>query len=163
MDLLAQIVTNVIGFLLLVLILRRFFWNSVLRILDARRARIEEGLRSIEQSTHDLERLKQELRERLAKIDDEARAKIQQAIQEGRRIAGEIREDARAQAQTIITKSKETIELELAKAKVSLRDELADLAIDAVERLLKQKCDPETDKVLVASVLEELGRSRVSQ
>jgi F-type H+-transporting ATPase subunit b len=162
MDLLAQIVTNVVGFLLLVFILRRFFWNAVLRVLDARRARIEDGLRSIEQSTRDLERLKQELRDRLAKIDGEARVKIQQAIVEGRRIAQEIQEEARAQALGLIAKSKETITLELAKAKVSLRDELADLAIDAIERLLKQKCDPETDRALVAAVLEELGRSPAS-
>jgi len=156
---LAQIVTNVLGFLLLVFILRRFFWNAVLRILDARRVRIEEGLRSIEQSKQGLERLQQELRERLAKVDDEARARIQQAILEGRRIAVEIQEEARAQAQDLIAKSQETIELELAKAKASLRDELADMAIEAIERLLKHKCDPQTDRALVASVLEELGRS----
>lgn len=163
MNLLAQVVTNVLGFLLLVFILRKFFWNSVLRILDARRMKIEEGFRTIEQSKQALERLQQDVTQRLAKIDDEARAKIQQAILDGRRIASEIQEEARASAQAIIAKSKETIELELAKAKVNLRDQVADMTIEAVERLLKQKCDPKTDKTLVASILEELGQSETPQ
>lgn len=163
MDLAAQILTNVLGFLLLVVILRRFFWNAVLRILDARRMRIEEGLRSIEQSKQSIEHLKQDYSQRLAKINDEARAKIQQAILDGRRIATEIQEEARTQAQAVITKSKETIELELAKAKVSLRDQMADMTIEALERLLNQKCDPKADRALVASILEELGQSPAPQ
>ena len=161
---LQQIVSQSLSFLLLLWVLRRFAWKPLLGVLDARRATIEQDLRHAAQQKADVERLSAQLTQRLAAIDEEARAKIQQAVLEGRRIGMEIQEDARAQAQGILAKSREAIELELAKAKVSLRDEMADMAMETVERLLKHKLDPEADRRLVAGILDELGepgRSRV--
>ena len=154
-----QIISQALSFLLLLWVLRRFAWRPLLGVLDARRARIDESLRQAAQQQADVERLKAELHARLATIDEEARRRIQQAIQEGRRIARELQEDARAQAQGMFAKSKETIELELAKAKIALRDELADMTIQTVERVLQQKLDPETDKALVVAMLNELEAS----
>lgn len=156
---LQQIVSQVVSFLLLVWVLRRFAWRPLLGVLDARRARIEEQLREAARRQEEAARLQQDLAARLAMIDEEARAKIQQAIQEGRRMAAEVQEDARAQAQQILAQSKETIELELAKAKVTLRDDLADLTADAVQRLLRQTLDEKTDHRLIAAILEELDSS----
>ena len=156
MDMLAQITTNILGFFLLVVFLRKVFWGPILKLLDDRRVRIEEGLRQIGQSKQDLERLQGDYSQRLAKIDDEARVKIQQAVLEGKRIALEVQEQARAQGQAILAKSKETVELELAKAKVTLRDQIADMTVEAIERVLQQKLDAKTDRQLVETVLDEL-------
>ncbi len=154
---LQQIISQSLSFLLLLWVLRRFAWRPLLSLLDARRATIEQDLRQAALQKADVERLTAQLNQRLAAIDEEARAKIQQAVLEGRRIGMEIQEEARAQAQGILAKSRETIELELAKAKVSLRDEMADMAMETVERLLKHKLDPETDRRLVTGILDELG------
>ena len=161
MDMLAQIATNVLGFFLLVVFLRKVFWNSILKLLDERRHRIEQGLQDITRSKQELERVQAEYSTRLAQIDEEARAKIQQAILDGKRIALEVQEQASAQAQAIMIKSKEAIELELAKAKVTLRDQVAAMTVDAVERILKQKLDKKTDRHLVDSVLTELEQRDV--
>ena len=155
---LSQILTTALGFFVLVLILRKFFWGAVLQILDERRRRIEEGLQKIADAQQDLERLKIAYAQRLTTIEDEARAKIQQAILEGKRIALEIQEQARAQGQALITKAKGTVDLELAKAKVTLRDEVAAMTVDAVERILRQRLDPQIDRRLVETVLEEMER-----
>jgi len=117
---LQQILSQALSFLLLLWVLRRFAWRPLLGVLDARRARIEEQLREAARHQEEAARLQQDLAARLAAIDEEARKNIQQAIQEGRRMAAEVQEDARAQAQQILAKSKETVELELAKAKVTL-------------------------------------------
>ncbi len=159
---LQQILSQALGFLLLLWVLKRFAWRPLLQALDTRRARIEDDLKQAAQQKADVERLTAQLNQRLAAIDDEARAKIQQAIAESRRIAGEIQEDARTQVQGILAKSKETIALELAKARVTLRDQLADMTVDAVERVLRQKLDAKTDQQLVAVILEELGRASAS-
>jgi len=156
---LEELLIQALGFVVLFLILRQFAWKPLLLLLDERRQRIEESFQSIEQAKRELESLQADYTRRLGTIDEEAREKIRQAIQEGRRMASEIQDEARAQSQGIIAKSQETIELELAKAKVSLRDELADMTIEAVQRLLRQKLDAKTDQQLVASILEELGHA----
>ncbi len=159
---LQQILSQAISFALLVVILKRFAWKPLLAMLDHRRAHIEEELRQVAQSRAEMTRLQQEYSQRLAKIEDEARVKIQQSVLEGKRIAIEIQEQARTQAQAIMAKSKETIELELAKAKVSLRDQMAGMTLEAVERVLRHKLDPAADRRLVDAVLDEIEKSQLS-
>lgn len=156
---LQQILSQAVTFVLLVVVLKRVAWKPVLALLDARRAQIEGDLRKAAEAREKMIALQEDYAQRLAKIDEEARAKIQQSIQDGRRIASEIQDEARAQAQAILAKSKETIELELAKAKVTLRDDLTDMTIEAVEDLLRQKLNPQTDKALVSRILDELTES----
>lgn len=153
---LQQIVSQAISFILLVVILKRFAWKPLLAILDARRARIEEDLRQVAQSKAELARLQQEYGKRLAAIEDEARTKIQQAVLEGKRVAVEIQEQAREQGHALLRKTKDTVELEVAKAKVTLRDELISLTLSALERILQRTLDERTDRRLVESVLAEL-------
>ena len=151
-----QILSQAISFVLLVVILRKFAWRPLLGMLDQRRARIEDELRRIAQSKAELARLQEDYTARLAKIEDEARTKIQQAMLEGKRLAIELQEQARAQGYEIMNKAKETVELELAKAKVTLRDQVAGMTIEAVERMLRRKLDAATDRQLVDDVLKEL-------
>ena len=154
---LSQIASQAISFVLLIWVLRRFAWRPVLGLLDARREKIEQGFRRIAEGKAQVEQLEQDVARRLATIDDEARVKIQQAILEGKRIAIEVQEEARAQAHAVLTKAQETIEMEIAKAKVTLRNEVADMTVDAVEQLLKQRCDEAADRKLIASIIDELG------
>ena len=153
---LQQVVSQAVSFLILLWLLRRFAWRPLLTMLDQRRARIEEELRQAAQRREELARLQADYGERVAKIEDEARVKIQQAVLEGKRIAMEIQEQARAQGAAVLHKSQEAIALELAKAKVTLRDQLAAMTTGALERILREKLDAERDTRLVEQVLEEL-------
>ena len=157
---LQQILSQAISFVLLVVILRKFAWRPLLAMLDQRRAHIEDELRQIAQSKSELAQLQDDYTKRLAKIEDEARTKIQQAMLEGKRLAIELQEQARAQGYEIMTKAKDTVELELAKAKVTLRDQVAAMTMDAVERMLRRKLDPTADRQLVDDVLKELEEPR---
>ena len=153
---LQQIASQAVSFLVLLWLLKRFTWRPLLGLLDARRAKIEQDLSHAAQQKAELARLQEEYARRLAAIEDEARQKLQQTILEGKRVALEIQDQARTQARAILVKSQETVELELAKAKVTLRDQLASLTVDAVERVLRQKLDPKTDQRLVDAALNEL-------
>ena len=155
---LQQVISQAFSFLLLLWVLRRFAWRPLLAMLDERRARIERGLQDVSKRQDELTRLQEDYSRRIAAIEHEAREKIQASIKEGKRVASEIQEQARAQGAALITKSKETVELELAKAKITLRDQMAALITDAVERILREKLDAEKDTRLVEAVLDELDR-----
>ena len=151
-----QVISQAVSFILLFLVLRKFAWGPLLKVLDDRKHKIEEEFRHAAAQREELVRLQAEYGQRLTKIEDEARVKLQQAIVEGKRIAQEIQEQARSQSYALVTKSKETIELELAKAKVTLRDQVAAMTMDAVEKVLKRKLDEKSDRELVDGVLRDL-------
>ncbi len=155
---LQELSVQVVGFLVLFAVLKRVAWRPLLSLLDERRRRIEDGFKQLASSKEELARLQADYGRRLSRIEDEARAKIQQAVLEGKRIAMEIQEEARAQGADLMHKSKEAVALELAKAKVTLRDDLVSMATEAIERILRGRLDAERDRRLVEEVLDELER-----
>ncbi len=156
MTLLAQFVTNVLAFLLLLAILKRFAWGSILRLIDERRAKIAEEFQAIEGAKQEMARLKTRYEQELARIEESARQKLVEAVNQGRRVAAEIEEEARARAQVELLKAKETLALEVVKAKTVLRDQIVTLAVEATEKLLRSRLDQTKDRALVEQFIAEL-------
>ena len=156
MQILAQFVVNILAFLLLLAILKKFAWGSLLKLIDERRARIDSEFAGIEKTKLELERLKQDYQAHLGRIEEEARAKIQQAVNDGRRVASEIEEEARGHARDTLEKAKEAIGLEVAKARVELKEQVVDLAIQATHKILQQNLDEETDRRMIEAFIREI-------
>ena len=156
MQILAQFVVNILAFLLLLVILKKFAWGALLKLIDERRERIFSEFEGIERAKQDLETLKRQYQESLAKIEEEARGKIQQAVLEGRRVAAEIEEDARDHARQTLEKTQEAVAQEVAKARLELREQVVDLAIQATHKVLQQHLDEETDRKMIDAFTREI-------
>lgn len=155
-----QILTQALGFLILLFILKKIAWKPLLSLLDERREKIATEFRTIEHTKSDLARLEQDYKARLADIDAQARQRIQEAISEGQRIAVEIQEKAREDAKETLNKARENIGYEVAKARVELRNQVAGLAIMAAEKVLKEEINAERHKRLVTDFIEQAERIR---
>lgn len=153
-----QILTQALGFLILLFILKKIAWKPLLSLLDERREKISSEFQSIERTKSELSRLEQDYKSRLADIDAQARQRIQEAISEGKRVSVEIQEKAREEANNILNKAKENIELEIAKARVELRNQVATLAIRAAEKVIKEALTEERHKRLVTEFIDEAGQ-----
>ena len=152
-----DIAVQLAGFLIAFGILKRFFWQRVLNVLDERRDRIAAEFRGIDETKSELETLKKEYQQHLEKIEEEARVKIQQAISDGRRIGMEIEEDARAHARETLEKTKEAVALEVAKARVELKEQVVDLAIQVTHKVLQKHLDEETDQRMIEGFIQEIN------
>lgn len=151
-----QLLSHAVGFVILVWVLRRFAWGPLLGVLDERRRRIAAGLDDVEQAKQEMAALKVRYEQELARIEEAARKKLLEVVNEGRRVAAEIEEEARAKAHTSLSNTKETLELEVAKAKIELRDQIVTLAMEATEKLLRRRLDEPHDRQLVEAFLTEL-------
>lgn len=128
----------------------------MLGLLEARRGRIEEAFRQIENQKKEIETLRSDYKSRIEKIEEEARAKLQTAIDEGKRIAREIQEKAREEAKESLTHSKENLALEIQKARVQLRREIVELTLLASEKLLREKMTDEKHREKILEMIETL-------
>ena len=155
-----QILTQALGFLILLFILKKIAWKPLLSLLDERREKISSEFQTIERTKSELSRLEQDYKARLVEIDAQARQKIQEAIAEGQRIAVEVQEKAREEGKNILNKAKDNIELEIAKARVELRNQVASLAIRAAEKVIKEELTEERHKRLVTEFIDEAGQLR---
>ena len=156
----AEVLVQLIAFVIVFLTLRRLAWKPILGALDSRREGIREDLEKIEKAKLEIEALKADYASRLQKIEDEARGKLQEAIDEGRRIAREVQETAREEAQASFEKAKDNLAIEVAKARLELRREIAGLAMGTAERILNEKMSDDkkqNDKIL--EIIEELEKT----
>ena len=153
-----EVLTHALGFVALVVCLRWLAWKPLLHVLDARRARIEDEFRRIDETKARLETMQRDYQARLEHIETEARQKIQEAVNEGRRVATEMQEQARAQAAQVLEQARENVQLEIAKAKTELREHVARLTLDTTARLLNEKLDAAKDEQLVLRFLDDVER-----
>ena len=153
-----EILTQAGAFILLVFVLKKMAWKPLLQMLEDRRHKIQAGLEHIERTKAEVEQLKRDYENSRAKIEEEARVKLQQAIDEGKKVSKELQETARKESRSILEKAKEDIQLEVAKAKVTLRNEIADLTLAATERMLNEKLNDTKDKELVLDFIENLEK-----
>ena len=155
-----QILTQALGFFILLFILKKFAWKPLLALLEERREKISLEFKNIEQVKSELSRLEEDYKAKLADIDTQARLKIQEAIAEAQRISIEIQEKSRDEAKKTLDKAKANIELEIAKARVDLRNQVANIAIKAAEKVLKEELNEEKHRRLVMGFIEDLEQVR---
>lgn len=153
-----QILTQIVAFLILLVILRRFAWRPILTLLDERRDRIAKGLKDIEESKARLEALKVDYEAKIRAIEDEARQKIASAVREGKEIASQIREESRQKAQELLKRMRENLEIEMIKAKVELKDEIARLVIETAEKVVGKTLSEDRHKELVMEFMKDLEK-----
>lgn len=153
---LPELLTQIVGFIIAVWILKKFAWKPLLGMLEQRRTKIKGDLDSAEQTKIDADKLLGEYQAKLKDIDAEARVKIQDAVAEGNKVATEIREQARAEAKDIIAKAREELARDVAKAKIELRDDMVNMALFATEKIINEKLDAEKHRSLIDKFLDEV-------
>lgn len=151
-----QIITQVMGFLILFWVLKKFAWGRLTAVLEERRSKILGELQEIEKGKEALAQMKREYEAKFAEIESQARLKVQEAVSAGQRAAKEIADAAREEAHQILEKAKQSIDREMSKAKVQLREEIASLAIAAAEKIVRQEIDAQKNKKLVLQYIDEV-------
>ena len=146
-------------FVALLVVLRRFAWGPITSALDAREIRIKE---SIEQAQKALEEARQ-IQADNDRARREADAEAQQLLRQSREAAETLRaeelEKTRAQIRQMQESAQAEIERERDGALESLRKEVADLAIQAAERVLDANLDDDRQRKLVDDFLGGLPKN----
>lgn len=149
-----QILTQIISFLVMLWVLRRYAWGPLLAIMEERRQRIKDEFKAIDNEKKELNSLKKNYQAQLDGIQDEARKKIQEAIKQSEKISADIQNEANIQAKTILSKTKEDLQNEIAKAKIQLRDELVNLTLLSTQKLIQMNLNEEGQKKLIKKFID---------
>jgi F-type H+-transporting ATPase subunit b len=155
-----QVITQIIGFLILLWILRRFAWGKLTGLLEERRTKIASEFAEIERNREELARERQAFEGRLAEIENTARQKVAEAVLEGQRVAREITDAAREESRKLVEKARENIVAETAAAKVQLKEEVARLSIAVAEKVLRQQIDEQKNRKLVMEMIDRVEELR---
>jgi F-type H+-transporting ATPase subunit b len=153
------VVTQAIGFLIAVWILKAFAWKPLLKMLADRKSKIAGDIGEAEKIKADANKLLDDYRAKLRDIDIEARARIQEAVKDGARIAAEIKDQARDESRQILARSREELARDVAKARVQLRDDVVSMAVKAAEKIISTRLDETEQRRLLDDFLREVDKA----
>ena len=153
----AEAVSQALAFLLFFLVLKKYAWGPILRLIDERNAKIEEAFKRAEAAEEKAVALRAEYEAHMRNVEAEAREKIQAAVNEGRRIATEINDNARKESARILDKAKQATELELAKARAELKEEIVGMVVGATEKIIRSTFDEARHRAQIEDFVQELS------
>ena len=151
-------IIQLITFILAFLVLRKWAFKPILKVLQERREAIDKGVRLGEQ----MQKRQVELEKEVDKTLHEARTKADGIIaasqDTARRSAQQIEEKARAKASSIVEEAKTSIAQDTKRARKQLEGELAELISEATEAIIDEKVDTKKDASLIDRVLKESAK-----
>lgn len=124
-----------ISFSIVAFLLGKFAYQPVLKVLEERRNKIEEGLRNAEQTRVQLAEAQKSAGEILAKANADAQKMIEEARAAAKSLQERESQAAIAAAEQIIAKAREATEIERAKAFADLKKELSRLIIGTTAKV----------------------------
>jgi len=134
-----DILMHIINLVVLFALLRLILWKPVYRYLTARTDRVQADRDDAEKALLEAEEHRAEYERYLESVEIQGREIIRESQIKAEQDALGIIGEARDQAQTLISEAREKIENEKAQAITAARYEIAQLATDMAERILKRE------------------------
>jgi F-type H+-transporting ATPase subunit b len=149
------IIVASLNFIVLLVIINLIFGGTIRRILDERRARIEQGLADAEAARIERESSGIQAAEAMA----QARRDAKEIIDRAQKVAQETRDAdiaaTREELERMRVKAAADIEAEKHRALADLRAEVADLALTAAGRVVGETMSDQRQRRLVEEFLRE--------
>jgi len=141
----------------LVLLLKKFAWGPILNSVNER----EEGIKNALDEAENARKEMQNLNADNAKILKEARAQRDELLKEAREmketIISEAKEEAQVQANKVVEQAQATIQSEKQAAITDLKNQVAELSINIAEKVVRgELSDKNKQTKLVEDLLKEV-------
>lgn len=149
---------QVVTFVLVFLLLRRYAYDPLIGVLESRRKTIEEGLQTAQKMEQREAASQAEREQLLAKAREEANDIMDQSRAQAEELLHKAEADAKFRSEQLMEQSRAQIEHEAKQARAALRDEATELVVAATEKVLGEKLDATKDSELVQRAIKEVGR-----
>ena len=147
---------QLVNFGVVIFILWKWVMKPVVGALEARRLRIEESVKKageIEKKFIDLKAYEEGMRHK-ARI--EADELITRASLTGEKLRNEALDQARTESEKILAAAHAMISRDKERAFLEIREEVANLAVMAAEKILRAKLDEKKDAELIKGMMKNL-------
>lgn len=152
-----QILISLANLTILFLILKKFLYKPVQKMLDARRAEIDGQYADAENAKNSAEAKDAELTERLAGAKQEAEGIVKEAADIAKSRGDKIIEDARTAADGIIRQAEVDAELERKRASETIKTQIIDVSTALAEKMLEREINADDHNALINDFIDKIG------
>jgi F-type H+-transporting ATPase subunit b len=149
------LITQVVTFIILLVVLRFVAYKPIMRMLDERSRRVKESMEQAEELKKQSAGAREEIKQRLEQASREGQERIARAVKAGEDVKQQAQEDAKKEAEALVKRARTEIQRERDEAIGEVRREFADLTVLAAGKVIEKSLDKEEHRELIEKVLEE--------
>jgi F-type H+-transporting ATPase subunit b len=152
-----HLIAQTVSFGIVCIVLYRFAYKPILRMLEARRQQIASGLANAEKIKAELARIERERLDVLQKADGEGRQLIEEARAAAARVQAEETRKAIATAEQILVRAQEAAERERARMLAEVKHEVGRLVIQTTATVTGKVLTPDDHRRLAEETASQLA------
>ncbi len=154
----ATLIGQMITFSLLVWFTMKYVWPPLLQSLEERKVKIAEGLAAAEKGKHEMDLAEKRATTLIREAKNQSAEIVNLAQKRAGELVDESKQVARVEGDRIVTAAKAEIEREIQKAREGLRQEVATIAVNAAEQILRQEVNRDKHKAIIENLSVSLGK-----
>jgi len=151
------LVAQAVNFAIVVFALYKFAYKPLLKSMNERTAKIEQGLKNAELSQQELAKAETGRKEEIIKAKKEARKIIEEAMEQANENQEKIVASAKERAEKVVAEAKEQIQQEKKRMILEVKKEIGELVILATEKVIDEKIKQEGDQEIVTNSIKALS------
>ena len=152
-----HIVIALCNLLILYLMLKKFLYKPVKKVLADRQAAIDSRYDEADRAKSDALASKAQWEERMAAADEEAAGIIGSAVESANRQSTAILGETKERADRMISRAQAEADAERRKAEDDIRERIADVSAAIAGKLLEREITPADHSDLIDSFISEIG------
>ncbi len=147
---------QLVVFAILVLFTMKFIWPPITAALDERAKKIADGLAAADKAKSELQGANKRVEEELAKSKGESAVRLADAERRAQAMIEEAKAKATEEGGKIIAAAKVEAEQQTVKARETLREQVAALAVKGAEQILRKEVNASVHADLLGRLKTEL-------
>lgn len=155
-----DILISLANLLIMFLILKRFLFKPVKRVMDARQAQVDKIYSDADQDRNEAAKMRQDYEQKLAAAREEADGLVRNAVQTAQRRSDQMMAEASGQASRMKQKAEEEIAREKQQMLQDVRGEISDLAVSIASKVVEREIDPEDHRQFVDEFIRNVGEEQ---
>ena len=156
MSITGTLIIQMIVFLILVGFTMKFVWPPIATALDERADKIREGLAAADKAKSELSAANARVEEELAKSRNETAVRLADAERRAQTIIEEAKARATEEGNKIVAAARVEAEQQTVKARETLREQVAALAVKGAEQILRKEVNASVHSDLLTRLKTEL-------
>lgn len=152
------LIAQIVNFTILLLLLKKFLYKPVLKVLDERKKTIAQSLKNATEIEEKLQKTAQEQEKLLEKAKSEADNLIKEAKSEAKALSEKTLASAANQVSEMMEKNKIELNLEREQMINRAKKDLAEIVVAASLKIAQKTVAADDNKKMVKEALEEINR-----
>ena len=155
----AEFVPALIAFLVILAVLSKLVWPSVLEMMEKRQQKIQEDLDAAQRSKIQAAEEAKSYEAKILEAHHEADAIVAKAKKEAEEVRSAVLAKAQREAADIIAKAHGAVDSERHKAMIELSSSVVDLSVEIASKIIGNDLSVEEQRRLAEKYLAEVGKS----